>query len=69
MHRGAILFGMALVSLAIIATVLAGVFHWFALRRLRGGESPVVTLWTLSLTVAALTALLGLVGLWLLFVI
>jgi uncharacterized membrane protein YidH (DUF202 family) len=64
LHEGAIRFGTALVVLAIIATVLAGVSHWLSLRRLRRGESPVLRQWPLSITVAMLFAVLGLVGLW-----
>jgi hypothetical protein len=37
------------------------------LRRLRRGESPVVTQWPLSITVAMLSAVIGLLGLWSLF--
>jgi len=67
LHEGAIRFGTALVILGIIATVLAGISHWRALWRLRRGELPVLTQWPLSITVAALVAILGLVGLWSLF--
>jgi uncharacterized membrane protein YidH (DUF202 family) len=66
-HEGAIRFGTALVITGIIATVLAGISHWRALWRLRRGELPVLTQWPLSITVAALVAILGLVGLWNLF--
>ena len=61
LHEGAIRFGTALVILGIIATVLAGISHWRALWRLRRGELPVLTQWPLSITVAALVAILGLV--------
>ncbi|MGB0068454.1 MAG: DUF202 domain-containing protein [Isosphaeraceae bacterium] len=67
LQQGAIQFGASLVILGIVATVLAGASHWFTLRRLRRGESPVVTQWPLSITVAMLSAVIGLLGLWSLF--
>ena len=67
LQQGAIQFGASLVILGIVATVLAGASHWFTLRRLRRGESPVVTQWPLSITVAMLSAVIGFLGLWSLF--
>jgi putative membrane protein len=67
LHRGAIRMGTALLILGIVGAVLAGLSHWFTLRRLRRGESPVLTRWPLSVTVAMLTAVIGVVGLWELF--
>src|SRR5271157_3319551 len=67
LHEGAIRFGTSLIILGIVATVLAGASHWLTLRRLRRGESPVVTQWPLSITVAMLSAVIGLLGLWSLF--
>ena len=67
-HDGAIRMGTSLVILGIVATILAGVSHWRTLRRLQRGDSPVLTLWPLSLTVAALVSIIGLIGLWALFV-
>ena len=64
MHDGAIKMGMALLLLGIIATVLAGASHWYALRRLRRGEELVLTHWPLSITVAMLLASIGLAGLY-----
>jgi putative membrane protein len=64
LHEGAIRFGTFLVLLGILATILTGVSHWLTLRRLRRGEVPVLTQWPLSITVAALFAVIGLVGLW-----
>jgi uncharacterized membrane protein YidH (DUF202 family) len=64
LHQSAIYFGAALIVIGIVATVLAGISHWFTLRRLRRGETPVLSRWPLSLTVAALLAVLGLWGLW-----
>jgi putative membrane protein len=66
LHQGAIAMGAALLSLGIVATVLAGVSHWFALRKLRGGQTG-LSQWPLSVTVALLLAVLGLAGLWALF--
>jgi putative membrane protein len=67
LHQMAIYFGTALLVLGMVATVLAGLSHWLTLRRLRRGESPVLTQWPLSLTVAMLSAVIGLAGLWALF--
>jgi putative membrane protein len=63
-HQGAIRFGVALVALGIGATILAGLAHWRALRRLRRDEAPVLSGWPLSLTVALLLAILGAASLW-----
>ena len=68
LQQGAMRFGASLLILGIVATLLAGASHWLTLRRLRRGESPVVTQWPLSLTVAMLSAVIGLAGLWALFV-
>jgi putative membrane protein len=68
LHQGAIRFGMALIVLGVVATVFAGLSHWFALRRLRRGDRPVLRHWPLSVTVAMLVAVLFLAGLWALFV-
>jgi putative membrane protein len=67
LQQGAIQFGASLIILGIAATVLAGASHWLTLRRLRRGESPVVTQWPLSITVAILSAVIDLLGLWSLF--
>jgi putative membrane protein len=67
LHEGAIRYGMALIVLGLAATVLAGVSHWFTLRRLRRGDRPIVRQWPLSITVAMLFAVICLAGLWALF--
>jgi putative membrane protein len=67
LHTAAIRMGTALFVLAIVATVLAGMSHWSALRRLRQGKAPVLTHWPLSITVAMLFAVISLAGLWALF--
>jgi uncharacterized membrane protein YidH (DUF202 family) len=67
LHSGAIRMGVALLLLGIAAAFLAGLSQWFTQRRLRRGESPPLSQWPLSVTVAMLTAVIGLVGLWELF--
>jgi uncharacterized membrane protein YidH (DUF202 family) len=64
LHHAAIRFGEVLVLIGIVATVLAGVSHWNALRRMERGELPNVYRWPLSITIALLVALLGGFGLW-----
>ena len=64
LYQDAIRMGTALVLLGILGAVLAGLSHWLTLRRLRRGESPAVSQWPLSVTIAMLTAVIGLVGLW-----
>jgi len=67
LHEGAIRMGVALLVLGIVATILAGWSHWLSLRRLRRGETPVLSQWPLSITVAMLLAIIGLGGLWAVF--
>jgi putative membrane protein len=67
LHQGAINFGVSLVVLGVVATVLSGAAHWFALRRLRRDEAPVLSRWPLSITVALLLAVIGTVSLWSVF--
>ena len=64
MHQNAIRFGFSLIILGLAASVLAGISHWFTLRRLRRNETPVLTQWPLSITVCMLLAVIGLVALW-----
>ncbi len=64
LHQGAIHFGVALIVLGILAMACASLSHWFTLRRLRRGESPVLNQWPLSITVALLFSIIGLFGLW-----
>ena len=63
-HAGAIRLGLGLIALGVAAIVLAGIGHWFALRRLRRDEALVLSRWPLSLTVALLLAVVGLASLW-----
>jgi putative membrane protein len=67
LHENAIRFGVALLVLGIVATILAGISHWLTLRRLRRNKALVLTPWPLSITVAVLLAILGLVLLYSLF--
>ncbi len=67
LHEGAIQFGVALIIVGMVATVLAAVAHWLALRRLRRGETPVLTQWPMSITLAMFLTILCLAGLWILF--
>jgi putative membrane protein len=67
LHREAVRMGTLLLILAIIAMVFAAGAHWLTLRRLRRGETPALSQWPLSITVALLFAVIGLVGLWGLF--
>ena len=64
LHATAIHFGVGLIVLGVAATVLSGIGHWVALRRLRRDEPPVLSRWPLSLTVAMLLAVVGLASLW-----
>jgi putative membrane protein len=67
LHEGAIRMGTALLILGILATVLAGVSHWRTLQRLRRSDPLTLTQWPLSITVAALVAIMCLIGLWAVF--
>lgn len=64
LHEGAVFFGTSLVVLGIAATIVAALLHLFTLRRLRQGKPPELSHWPLSVTVAMLLAVVGLVGLW-----
>jgi putative membrane protein len=67
LHQGAIQFGTALIVLGVVATVAAGLSHWFALRRLRRNQDLVLTPWPLSIAVALLLSVIGLAALWSVF--
>lgn len=64
LHASAIRFGVTLIVIGVVVTVLSGISHWFALGRLRREEAPVLSRWLLSIAVAMLLAVLGLVALW-----
>jgi putative membrane protein len=67
LHEGAIHFGVVLVVLGVVATVLVAISHRSMLRKLRGGETPELAGWPLSITVSLLLALLAVGGLWVVF--
>lgn len=67
LHQGAVAVGVLLIVLGMASTVIAGVSHWLALRRLHRGESMVLRQWPLSITVAILLAIICLGGLGALF--
>jgi len=67
LHEFAIHFGLALVVIGVVATVLVAISHWSMVRKLRAGEMPSPTMWPLSITVSLLLALLALYGLWVVF--
>ena len=48
----------------LVATVLSGIAHWFALGGLRLDDAPVLSRWPLTITVALLLAILGAASLW-----
>jgi len=64
MHEGAIRFGIALVVLGLVTTVMAAVSAWFTLRRLRRNEVPALTPWPLSIIVAMFLTIIGLIAFW-----
>jgi putative membrane protein len=64
LHEAAIRFGVSLIVLGTLATVLAGLSHWFVLRRLRRGAPVVLTQWPLSIVLAMLLSVVGLTSLW-----
>jgi len=64
LHQSAIRFGATLIVLSVAATILAGIAHWVALRRLRRGEGASLARWPLSITLAKLLAVAGLLALW-----
>lgn len=64
LHEGAIAFGFALVILGTVATIAAGISHWFTLRRLRRDQIPTLSQWPLSITVAMLLSAVALGSLW-----
>ncbi len=67
LHEWAIHFGVTLVVIGVVSTVLVAVAHARNVKKLRSGEVPQVGRWPLSLTISLLLALLALYGLWTLF--
>jgi len=66
LHENAIRFGVALVVLSIVATMLVAFSHVSTLRRLRRDETPVLSVWPLSITLALMLSVIGLASLWML---
>jgi putative membrane protein len=66
-HEAAIQFGVALVILGLVATVLVVFSHTSMLRKLRAGVTPPPPVWPLSIIISLLLALLALFGMWSLF--
>jgi putative membrane protein len=64
LHQGAIRFGVGLIMLGVVATVLASLSHCLTLRRLHLGQQPVLRQWPMSVMVAFLLGVLCFVGLW-----
>jgi putative membrane protein len=67
LHEDAIYFGVALVVIGVVATVLVAISHLSMVRKLRAGEMPLPTMWPLSVSISLLLALLALGGLWAFF--
>lgn len=66
-HQGAIRSGVALIVIGLVSTILAGVSHWVTLRRLRSNQTPTLSRWPLSVTVAMFLAIVGFLSLWYVF--
>jgi putative membrane protein len=64
LHQGAIQFGTGLVVLGICVMALAGLSHWFTLRKLRAGVPLELAKWPLAVVLTLLLAILFLAGLW-----
>ena len=64
LHHDAIKMGTSLVVMGIVSTLLAGGIHWLNWRRLQRGQIPALKHWPLSVTLALLFGLLGMLGLW-----
>jgi putative membrane protein len=67
LHEGAIHFGVLLVVIGVVASVLVTISHLSMLRKLRAGEIPVPAAWPLSITICLLLSLLAVSGLWFVF--
>jgi putative membrane protein len=64
MHQGAIQFGTGLLVLGTCFMAIAGLSHWFSLRRLRTGQPLEAAKWPLTIVLALLLAVLFMAGLW-----
>lgn len=68
LHQHATTMGTALLVMGIVSTLLAGGSHWLSLRRLQHGKLPALRRWPLSVALALVFAIVGLIGLWALVV-
>lgn len=66
-HESAIKFGVALIVVSTVVSVLVAIAHVASLRRLRRNEAPVLGAWPLSIALSLLLAIVGLAALWLMF--
>jgi putative membrane protein len=66
LHQGAVWFGMGILLVGIIAMVVSSGTYWRAYRKLLRDEAPELTHWPMSITVALLTAVIGVAGFWML---
>jgi putative membrane protein len=67
LYAGAVVFGTALLVLGVAALIASCLSHVRTLGKLRRGETTAVARWPLSVSVALMVALIGLVGVWLVF--
>ncbi len=63
----AVTFGTALLVLGVAALIASSLSYVLTLRKLRRGETVAAARWPLSVSVAMMVALIGLVGVWLVF--
>jgi uncharacterized membrane protein YidH (DUF202 family) len=66
-HESAITFGVALIVVGTVVSMLVAISHGSALRKLNRNETPDLAGWSLSISLSWLLAILGLVSLWLMF--
>jgi len=64
-HEGAIRFGVALVVISTVVSVLVAISHGASLRRLGRNDTPVLGQRPMSITLSLPLAIVGLVSLWL----
>jgi putative membrane protein len=67
LHEGAIKFGLALIFIGISTMVFSAVGYWRSLAKLRHGKVTSLGHWPLSISLALLTAIIGLAGMWIVF--
>ena len=67
LRDGAVTFGTGLLVLGVTALIGSVLSNLLTLRKLRRGETVAVARWPLSVSLALMVALIGLIGLWLVF--